>query len=166
MALTLLLLKNASHGPRWLILKRYVPACALLCFNFNFHKLIEVLRDKMIHQGFIREFHSFRLKCHWQHILPVFASASHSLWKTFWSSCYVLTCPNAHKYPSTEQNRTSPAFKDVVDLSQQQGHVAELRLPGLAEHLQVLLGDLTGRVEGQRLGCWDDLSRIRTVIFK
>lgn len=55
--------------------------------------------------------------------------------------------------------RTSPAFKDVTDLSQQQGHVTELRLPGLAEHLQVLLGDLTGWVEGQGLGCGDDLRK-------
>ena len=59
--------------------------------------------------------------------------------------------------PLSEVNRTSPAFKDVIDLSQQQGHVAELGLPGLTEHLQVLLGDFTGRVEGECLGCRDDL---------
>lgn len=55
--------------------------------------------------------------------------------------------------------RTSLAFEDVVDLPQQQGHVAELRLPRLAEHVQVLLGDLAGRVEGQGLHRRDDLRK-------
>lgn len=59
----------------------------------------------------------------------------------------------------TGQKHTSSTLEDVVDLSQQQGHVTELRLPGLAEHLQVLLGDLTGRVEGQRLSRRDDLCK-------
>lgn len=65
--------------------------------------------------------------------------------------------PCAHEHLLTEVKRTSPAFKDVIDLSQQQGHVAQLRLPGLAEHIQVLLSDLTRRVEGECLGCRDDL---------
>lgn len=63
------------------------------------------------------------------------------------------------KQQQQQQKRTSLAFKDIIDLSQQQGHVTELRLPGLAEHLQVLFGDLAGWVEGQRLGCWDDLRK-------
>lgn len=66
-------------------------------------------------------------------------------------------CPSVRPHAQIQQKRTSPAFKDVIDLPQQQSHVAELRLPGLAEHLQVLLGDLTGRVEGQRLRRRDDL---------
>ena len=42
------------------------------CFASTFIKAIEVFRDKMIHRGFIREFHFFpRLKCHWQHFSPV-----------------------------------------------------------------------------------------------
>lgn len=107
--------------------------------------------------------------------LPAFASASQSFWKACADRPAAVTHPNAHEHPLTglkKKKRTSPAFKDVVDLSQQQGHVAELRLPGLAEHLQVLLGDLTGRVEGQRLGCRDDLSKsakncdMRKVMFK
>lgn len=71
-----------------------------------------------------------------------------------------LSCsrkPCARDRLLTGVKRTSPAFKDVVDLSQQQGHVAELRLPGLAEHIQVLLRDLTRWVEGECLGCRDDL---------
>lgn len=63
------------------------------------------------------------------------------------------------KRPSPGWRRTSLAFEDVVDLPQQQGHVAELRLPRLAEHVQVLLGDLAGRVEGQGLDRRDDLRR-------
>lgn len=85
--------------------------------------------------------------------------------------CLLLTHTNAHAKPLiTEEKRTSPAFKDVVDLPQQQGHVTKLRLPGLTEHLQVLLCDLTGRVEGQRLGSRHDLSGkcaiMRKVSFK
>lgn len=82
------------------------------------------------------------------------------------------TQPNAHEHPLIEVKRTSPAFKDVIDLSQQQGHVAELWLPGLAEHIQVLLRNLTRWVEGKRLGCRGDLSEsvkkreMTKVIFK
>lgn len=47
---------------------------------------------------------------------------------------------------------TSAALEHVVDLSKQHGHVAQLRLPGLAEHLQVLFGYLAGGVESQGLG--------------
>ncbi len=94
----------------------------------------------------------------------MFASASISIKDSLCSFTYVLTVQQPQPAQThtcillTEVRHTSPAFKDVIDLSQQQGHVAELRLPGLAEHLQVLLGDLTGRVEGERLGCRDDLS--------
>lgn len=108
------------------------------------------------------------------YFVPAFSS--HSSWKTLWSSLVfvLLTHTGALKYPLTaKQKRISPAFKDVVDLPQQQGHVTELRLPGLAEHLQVLLRNLTGRVEGQRLGCRHDLSgkcvkncNMRKVLFK
>lgn len=59
----------------------------------------------------------------------------------------------------TQVKHTSPAFKDVIDLSQQQGHVTELRLPGLAENIQVLLSNLTGRMESKCLDCRDDLSK-------
>lgn len=66
---------------------------------------------------------------------------------------------SVHKHPTPGSRRTSLAFEDVVDLPQQQGHVAELRLPRLAEHVQVLLGDLTGRVEGEGLDRGDDLRK-------
>lgn len=55
------------------------------------------------------------------------------------------------------RGRTSLAFEDVVDLPQQQRHVAQLRLPRLAEDVQVLLGDLAGWVEGEGLDRRDDL---------
>lgn len=64
-----------------------------------------------------------------------------------------------HETQFTQVKHTPPAFKDVIDLSQQQGHVTELRLPGLAENIQVLPSDLTGRVESKCLDCRGDLSK-------
>lgn len=56
---------------------------------------------------------------------------------------------------------TSAAVKHVTDLSEQEGHVAQLGLPGLTEDVQVLFGYLAGGVEGQGLSSRDDLSMRR-----
>lgn len=147
-------LSRTSYGLWWWIFKRYVHAA---CF-------IKATEGKIIHQGFICWFDFSRLKCHKQHTVHSFTSPSHSFWNNLCPlhMCLSFIAPQPTQIHTstvhTQQKHTSPAFKDIIDLSEQQSHVTELRLPGLTENLQVLLRYLTGRVEGQRLGCWDDLS--------
>lgn len=59
-------------------------------------------------------------------------------------------------YPRSREGQVhrllSPALTYVIDFLDHDWQVVDLALPGVSEHVQVLLGDLTARVLGEGLG--------------
>lgn len=68
-------------------------------------------------------------------------------------------------YPRSREGQVhrllSPALTYVVDFLDHDWQVVDLALPGVSEHVQVLLGDLTARVLGEGLG-WQQGLKIFT----